>query len=158
MQLSVWQSVVGHQHFRFLGGFDQRPARIRRRAITFQHFEASVEGFAMATAAIERPNGHQTLGRFASVADVAVFADVAEFDDDRRFKGFVVHGRKRKAANLVAIVSFGLRPNVSVATIIIEPAGIRPAGNAADLDPIPVAATVEDLGVIAIEKLAGHAR
>lgn len=112
----------------------------------------------MATAAIERPNGHQALGCFPGVADVTVFADVAEFDDDGGFKGFVVHGRKRKAANLVAIVSFRLRPNVSVAAIIVEPAGIRPAGNAADFDPIPVATTIEDLGVIAIEKLAGHAR
>ena len=40
--------------------------------------------------------------------------------------------------------------------IVAQPACIGPAGRAADLDLIPVAAPVEDLGVISVEQLADH--
>ncbi|CDX29188.1 hypothetical protein MPLSOD_110133 [Mesorhizobium sp. SOD10] len=114
MQLSVGQPVFGDQHFRFPGRLDEGATRVRCRTITFQRFEANVESITMALAAIERPNGHQALGGLADASDLAIFADMAELDHHRFFKGFVVyHGRQRKAAKLVAVMTRILRPNVS---------------------------------------------
>ena len=97
MQPVVGKPVVGHQNFRFPGSLDQCPSRFRCRTITFQHFEASVEGITMTRAAIEWPDRHEALRRFLGAADMAIFADMAEFDHDRRFKRFVVHhGRNAK--------------------------------------------------------------
>ncbi|CCV06618.1 hypothetical protein MESS2_340019 [Mesorhizobium metallidurans STM 2683] len=103
MQPAVGQSLVGNQYVRFLRRFDQCPTRVCGRTITFQHFEASVEGITMPRAAIERPGRHQTLGRFPGAADLAIFADMTKFDHDRLFKRLVVHHRRQRcAADLVA--------------------------------------------------------
>lgn len=100
MQLSVGQPIFGDQHFRFLGCFDEGATRVRCRTITFQRFEASVERITMPLAAIERPNGHQALGGLAGAAYLAIFADMAELDHHRLFKGLVVHhGRNVKRPN-----------------------------------------------------------
>jgi hypothetical protein len=54
----------------------------------------------MPIAAIERPNCHQALGGLAGAAYLAVFADMAELDHHRLFKGFVVHhGRNVERPN-----------------------------------------------------------
>ncbi|CDX58291.1 hypothetical protein MPL3365_30071 [Mesorhizobium plurifarium] len=114
MQLCVGQPVFRNQHVRFPGRLDEGATCVRCRTITFQRFEASVESITMALAAIERPNGHQALGGLAGASDLAIFADMAELDHHRLFKGLVVyHGRQRKTAKLVAVVARILRPNVS---------------------------------------------